>query len=208
MKEKNINIDINIENNLMSKNKIPHNDDNISSKNAPTAQHKYVYNPELPREVNEYYGIMASKRFYQNTASQQPLNLHQYIGQPAQQPAPVSPTNVPSWHSSPEPEPDIAAETFAQLQEPVSGNPISANPEQNGFRMFSRAEEDEYQKSLSNVGSEKGNRKKMIEYIKNTDTSKPFRMKKSTILNWNLAYLVSKHRPDEWNRILSGDYPY
>ena len=105
MKEKNINIDINIENILMSKNKIPKGENDMpSNKNAPTVQHKYMYNPELPREVNEYYGIMAAKKFYENTSSisgQNPVNLNSYIGHT---PSTIQPTSSIPNSSQPEEE--------------------------------------------------------------------------------------------------------
>lgn len=80
--KKDINIDINIENNLMSKNKTISQD---SEPEVPKPQNKlntklHKYNPELPRMVNDYYGIMASKQLYDITSSRPtPLNLNQYF---------------------------------------------------------------------------------------------------------------------------------
>lgn len=78
---KDINIDINIENNLMSKNKIKTVDDKNDKVNTKPqiSSTEYTYNPELPRLINEYYGIMASKQPYAISGRSQPLNLNHYL---------------------------------------------------------------------------------------------------------------------------------
>lgn len=84
--KKDVNIDIKIENNLMSKNKNTTQDEglDVPSKanqfKKPLSSAAYQYNPDLPRLVNEYYGVMASKQLYDFTSSRQtPLNLNQYF---------------------------------------------------------------------------------------------------------------------------------
>lgn len=123
MKEskKDINIDIKIENNLMSRNK------QIMPENAPAKQNKskgdvnYTYNPSLPPEVNAYYGIMASKKLYEPSPSPNPINLQQYFtnhpaqasAQPSAQPS-ANPTanagSAPTGDSEP---PPVVAHTTA-----------------------------------------------------------------------------------------------
>lgn len=274
--KKDINIDINIENNLMSKNKqtLPKND---ASKKAPeNIQHKYVYNPELPREVNEYYGIMASKRLYESSASPNPIHLQQYFQPPvnptavaptgttavaptsvssvSSTPPPVAPITVPAPMSSlyGPPSPSTTSTGFPHISTSMSHHPslpavseivpvdphddphddqpddvtadnaeeFSLMPEPHvstqedpdfgeiqqtaGYEILTPEQDQTYKQKLTPV--EKGNRKRMINDIMNI--GKPLRVKKATIRQWKLGNYIMEHRPDKWEAILSGTYPY
>ena len=58
-KNRDINIDINIENNLMSKNKqLMPKGEQKPQENERIVLPEYTYNHELPRVVNEYYALL------------------------------------------------------------------------------------------------------------------------------------------------------
>ena len=82
--KKDINIDIKIENNLMSKNKNGIKSEKESEQDAEAGieSQGFAYDPNLPREVNEYYGIMAAKRLYETTAQPQPVNVSTFLTTP------------------------------------------------------------------------------------------------------------------------------
>ena len=109
--KRDIDIDITIENNLMSKNtydtkkKKKHSQD----KSEPTVAAEPAYNNwNMPREVAEYYGIMASKKMHDLLVRDQPRDLNQYLPPislytaPAPQMTPV-PTTTPAPQMTPVP---------------------------------------------------------------------------------------------------------
>jgi hypothetical protein len=210
MKEKNINIDINIENNLMSKNKIPKGENDMPSvKNAPTVQHKYMYNPGLPREVNEYYGIMAAKKFYENTSSisgQNPVNLNNYIGHTPVTPSTIQPTSSISNSSQPEqgiPPTDVSSTEYNPSFS-VDNNPSFPEVQKTGgFNILDDAQDTEYMNNLNE--SERRQRRRYIKQIENTDDipDNKLTFRKATIQKWNLGRYIMEHRSELWDKILN-----
>ena len=103
-KSKDVHININIENNLMSKNKQVEqpNTSNIQKPaQKPQITHGgyHLYNPDLPREVNDFYGIMAAKQMHKLSGRNQPLNLSNVLPQIPQtvQPADIPPADTPVY---------------------------------------------------------------------------------------------------------------
>ena len=111
--KKDINIDIVIENNVLSKNKynIPkkQNDDNIIKK-KPASTLTGNDSSSVPKLVSEYLGIMASRDLYNmNRVQQPPFNFQQFL--------PPSNANVPMLQnynypmiSEPQTNPDIVSD--------------------------------------------------------------------------------------------------
>jgi hypothetical protein len=102
-----INIDINIENNLMSKNPYKTTEDKMATQATQRQQqtkltpNHYQYNPELPKLVNEYLGIMAYKNLFNTNDFQQPRDLGTHLTNLTHAPstvaaAPTPPTVAPA----------------------------------------------------------------------------------------------------------------
>ena len=95
--KKDINIDIQIENNLMSKNKYntpPREDNKFKKKPNEGGGGGGGYDPSLPAEVNAYYGLMAAKNLYETSAKPTRPDLSAALALPA--PAAVAALPAPA----------------------------------------------------------------------------------------------------------------
>ena len=102
--KKDINIDIQIENNLLSKNK--YNDSNVpppqqaAKKKGPYVNHPFYnqYNPQLGSAVNDFLGIMAAKSLYSLSDRSQPFSIQNILPpvQPTQEELVAATKSVPS----------------------------------------------------------------------------------------------------------------
>lgn len=76
-KEDNVKININIENNLLSKNK--EKCCKVNDKKNNDDKPKIYSNPQYPPMINEYYGEMAKKKLYDVSRNHLPINLPSYF---------------------------------------------------------------------------------------------------------------------------------
>ena len=88
-KNQNINIDIAIENSLLSKNKmLSHDDQEDQQPEQRVPQIAPVYNQKVPDEFNLYNAIMASRNLYELAAEREPVNYRNLVARPEQATAP------------------------------------------------------------------------------------------------------------------------
>ena len=186
---KDINIDIVIENNLLSKNKmlppVDESNDNTKPEEARPAVKKTL-NDNTSRLLSDYYGIIAARNLYNENRSQ-PFNLNQYF-QPhnLNRPTEHQPENVPADAADePEIEPAVpfVATEYAIL-----------TPEE---------DEDYMNNELTPQQRTQRNR-----FISNLKTNPNYRIRKEAVRRWKLAGKVQQHRPDIWARIVNGTWPY
>jgi hypothetical protein len=197
--QKDINIVVEIENNLMSKNKTQQSHDKEEKQNARprinTIEH--TYNPELPRMINEYFGVMASKQPYSISGRHQPLNINNYLSNPNH-----VPIHVPSDDEEEEDEIEDEAEGEDDDEEDLSQfETIEVQGRQ--VPVFDKAQETEYANKLRQENNDKfKKRNKIIDKLK-TGYYKP---RIQTLKSNQLFFYVRKHRTDLYTKILNGTY--
>ena len=220
--KKDINIDISIENNLMSKNKTVAPDPE-STQDTPIQKLKnsslHKYNPDLPRMVNEYYGVMASKQLYDFTSSRPaPLNLNQYFPSvEANRPQVQTPSII---HPQEDEETDIFEDPQGENEDVSFFNTMDIPHVDfvNGrikFNIFAPDDisVDMIKSSALNAGqesylkahipkNEKGNRKTAIDRIKGGH-----RIQTKTIVKYNLGAYVRDINPVYWSEITGVNEP-
>lgn len=191
---KDIKIDIQIENNLMSKNKNSAPDDNVNTGKIKPMGSSMKNTPPISKAnqnvLSDYLAITAARDLYNSNRSQ-PLNLTQFLN-PSSSQIPTFPTPVTNnIENIPEPE--------ANIEETP---PEAFNLDE--YIIFTTDEEDKaYINDLS--PSEKARRRSFINKLNNNPT---YRIKKQTIKDFNLAYQVQTIRPDIWEQIQNGTWAY
>lgn len=186
---KDININIEIENNLLSKNKMKNEDDviddNKKTQSFPKSKHSA---PPLSRTnqnlLSDYLGIMAARDLY-NANRTQPLNLTQYLN-----PTSRAEPNISTEDAEPMPlEVETAPETFNPAQYTVYANEADDTAHANTLDPLMR-----------------GRRNAFIRLLKKTD--RRYNIRKQTIKDYNLAYWVQTYRPYIWDEIVAGTWKY
>lgn len=204
--KKDINISIEIENNLLSKNKMKNEKDEVDEKVTMKAPVKPAPAPLLSKVnqnlLSEYLAITSARDLYNSNRSQ-PLNLTQVFSQ-------LRPTAESTPQGLPLLDPTSGV--------PVSGNPTSANPELENLEEITPAEAfDPAQYTLYTTDIEDENHSATLapifrtvrnNFIKKLETNPRYKIRKQTIKDYNLAYKVSKLRPDIWEKIKNGTWRY
>lgn len=217
-KNKDINIDINIENNLMSKNKTHQNDDKEEKqKGRPQISTKeYIYNPELPRMINDYFGLMASKQPYSISGRPQPFNINDYLSNPTTNPVQNPPQNVNVEEDDieeEEPEEEEESEEEEDDDDEDSEDDDGEEEDLDAFEtvelkgkrlpVFNKTQEEEYAKKLEQDDKKEfKKRNKLIDKI----ATRVYKPRIKTLKENKLLYHIKKYRQDLYNDILNGTY--
>ncbi len=189
LSKKDININIEIENNLLSKNKMKNEDDfNDDNKDTQTFQKSKPSAPPLSRTnqnlLSDYLGIMAARDLY-NSNRTQPLNLTQFLN-------PTTRAEPNTTVEEPDPTPP-EVETPAEAFDPTKYTVYANETEDTG-----------YADTLTPFV--RGRRNSYIRRLKKTDQR--YNIKKQTIKQYNLAYWVQTQRPYIWDEIVAGTWKY
>lgn len=232
-KSKDVHININIENNLMSKNKQVEqpNTSNIQKPaQKPQITHGgyHLYNPDLPREVNDFYGIMAAKQMHKLSGRNQPLNLSNVLPQIPQtvQPADTPPADTPVYtpmensENGEEDVEDVPADEdvfeSSFVNQPAEVEPENSyNFEPSGsietielnhekYSVFNDEQEEEYNNILYDKNKTKFNTRKNI--VKRLQQNQSYKPQLNSILEKNLLGVLKKYRRDLYNKIIDGIY--
>ena len=208
--QKDINIVIEIENNLLSKNKMKADEDmpekkKIAGKGMRSSQSTPPnLNKANQNILSDYLAITSARDFY-NSNRTQPLNLTHYLNPPPiQQNTPIQTTQIPA--------------TVEGNTEEYEGNDDEENfqdtldyeVEEEGYNeidypIFDIDQEDAYDAGLSAIDRSK--RTVFINKIKNT-SNPTYKIKKDIVKRLKLGYYLKKHRPDTWDRIKNNTWSY
>lgn len=205
--KKDINIDIIIENNVLSKNKmIPSNGDDEKKTNKPNSgggsggNNLQSINNNASRLLGEYYGIMAQRDLYRQSTP--PFNLQQFINPQRNNPMITGNTPTTNIDGGIVEEPNSVV---AQNEESILPDPEEDNEEDNdvtviekGFEMLNKSQETAYLATLN--AAARSNRKQTIDRIKNGRN-----VREQTIKSWKLGKYVKKYNQALWDQLTAAE---
>lgn len=226
--KKDINIDIVIENNLLSKNKMMRPkaqkevEDKTNPKKAGGASGPSVPpNSNMSRLLSEYYGVMAQRELYRQAQPQTPsFNLQQYITpQNPSMTTGVLPNHPPQNNVNEEddiddedeellnttiaPEPEDAENAGEDDDQPVLTQP--SEPQVSTFTKqdFYKSVIDDPDKEQAFMDSKspewQQRRMELIEMITDTSRNRIY-LKKADIINYKIGRYVQTYRLPTWKR--------
>jgi len=237
-KNKDINIDINIENNLMSKNKSTIKDaKDVPKDNKPKiTSGEYMYNQELPRILNDYNSIIASKHLYElSTGRSRPLNMSHIINNPvsqqtapqtapqtATQTAPQTATQIVP-QTAPETPPDEDSDVFEESQsnidqddsddeeeDPYDFNIVTTEPIESV--MIGEKEFEVFNTTQEEEYAQKLKNKNVTKFntrngiVRKIKNTPSYKPQINSIMEKKLLGVLKEYRPEKYNAILNGTY--
>lgn len=198
--QKDINIVIEIENNLFSKNKMKSEDDTDEKDTGKQKTNKSA--PSLNRAsqniLSDYLAITSARDLY-NSNRTQPLNLTQYLSRPEPMPVMPAPTPAPIT-STPTP---AVPEDNSEFQEAHDSFLDESGSDESLFEIISDADEGVFVSTLTS--NQKTKRNDAIDRLKQGGE---YRITKKVIKKYKLAKYVKEHRRDIWEQIQMGSWIY
>lgn len=205
--QKDINIVIEIENNLFSKNKMKSEDD-VDKKNTvkdKTSKQGPSLNRASQNILSDYLAITSARDLY-NSNRTQPLNLTQYLSR--LEPMPVTPSITTQTPATPSPAvPAPVSNDNSEFQEAQDSFVENENDEpetdESLFEIISDVDEVAFINTLTS--NQKIKRKNAIERLQQPSE---YRITKKAIKKYKLAKYVKTLRPEIWEQIQYGTWIY
>lgn len=182
--KKDININIEIENNLLSKNKMKSDDENTTSVTGKLpSKYPSKSSPPISKAshdvLSDYLAITSARDLY-NSNRTQPFNLTQYLNSMSATPTAPEPSSA-QQDGDEEPEGDVNDEI----------------PTEAGFELLNKVQDKVFEMSLK--ADKRARRKTAIAGIK-FSARRPSR---ATIYEYQLAKYVKKYNPTYWSELVA-----
>lgn len=221
---KDINIDIVIENNMLSKNKmVPPSEKKEPVEQKPNAKSGVHPNSSMSRLLSEYYGAMSQRDLYRQNQSVTPFNLNQYLTAPNAPPHTMN-QNLTGYTMNTagnndqlmieeldEEENDELLNTTVvpgssdqeNEEEPPSTQPqVPIITKQQLFRSIIDNPDKEKAFVDQNSSEWKNRRNELIERIIDENSYPRLYLKKTDVITYKLGRYVQMHRIKKWKSML------